>query len=194
MPLQKPSGVLTSEFSHGPPVNQSLTVNRFPDSQNLTSSDSNRNFSVATDGTVTQLPDKLGLIHPASSTILGTPAQAVVTGASSVHTIADAGKIDLQAGSSKNSSGHSTSPTFKTQPSQHKSTTAQQYVHSSGYKYQRGGGATQKNSLGAESSHRRMGSQARNQSLGAEKSFPPSKMKQIYVAKQTTSGTVSRGA
>lgn len=190
MPLQKP-GVRASEFRLGPPVNQSLNANRFPDSENLKSADGNRDFSVATDTTATQLPDELGLVDPAGSTILGTPALAVSTGTSSVCTIADAGKTDLQAGSSKNSSGHSTSPTFKIHSSQYKSTSAHQYGYSSGNKYQRGGGGSQKNSLGAEWSHRRMGLQARNQSGGAENSFPPSKMKQIYVAKQTMSGTGS---
>jgi hypothetical protein len=188
MPLQKPAeGVLNSQFSHGPPVNQSFTSNRFPDSRTSTPSDSNRNFPVATDATVTQLPDELGLVDPSSSTSSGAPAQAVVTNSSSVSTMADAGKTDVQTGSSSNISGQNTSSTFKTQSSHHKNTSAHPYSHSSGYNYQRGG-VSQKNSSGAEWS-RRMGFQGRNQSVGAEKSFPSSKMKQIYVAKQTTSGT-----
>lgn len=144
---------------------------------------------MATDATVTQLPDELGLVDPSSSTSTGAPAQAVVTNSSSVSTITDAGKTDVQTGGSRNSSGQNTSSTFKPQSSQHKNMSAQQYSHSSGYNYQRGGGVSQRNSSGAEWSHRRMGFQGRNQSLGAEKSFPSSKMKQIYVAKQTTSGT-----
>jgi hypothetical protein len=144
---------------------------------------------VATDATVTQLPDELGLVDPSSSTSTGALAQAVVTNNSSVNTITDAGKTDVQTGGSRNSNGQNTSSTFRTQSSsQHKNMSAQQYSHSSGYNYQRGGGVSQKNS-GADWSHRRMGFQGRNQSLGAEKSFPSSKMKQIYVAKQTNSGT-----
>uniref|UniRef100_A0A2N9H8U9 BAT2 N-terminal domain-containing protein n=1 Tax=Fagus sylvatica TaxID=28930 RepID=A0A2N9H8U9_FAGSY len=189
MPLQKQAeGVLNSQFSHGPPVNQSFTSNRFPDSRTSTPSDSNRNFPVAADATVTQLPDELGLVDPSSSTSTGAPAQAVVTNSSSVSTMADAGKTDVQTGSSSNISGQNTSSTFKTQSSHNKNTSAHPYSHSSGYNYQRGG-VSQKNSSGAEWSHRRMGFQGRNQSVGAEKSFPSSKMKQIYVAKQTTSGT-----
>ncbi|KAF5451329.1 hypothetical protein F2P56_026445 [Juglans regia] len=185
MPLQKlAEGALTSQFSHGPAVNQTLTANRFPDSRSSMPSDSSRNFPVPTDATVTQFPDELGLVDPASSSGTGAQSQAVVTSSSSVSTVADAGKTDLQARSSKNSSGHSTNSVFKTQSSQHK-----QYGHSSGYSYQRGGGVSQKNSSGAEWTHRRMGLQGRNQSLGAEKSFPSAKIKQVYVAKQTTSGT-----
>ncbi|KAE7999604.1 hypothetical protein FH972_004012 [Carpinus fangiana] len=189
IPLQKPAeGVHTSPFSHGPPVNPPLTANRFVDSRSSTPSDSSRNFPVATDATVTQLPDELGLVDPSSSTSTGALAQAVVTNNSSVNTITDAGKTDVQTGGSRNSSGQNTSSTFRTQSSsQHKNMSAQQYSHSSGYNYQRGG-VSQKNS-GADWSHRRMGFQGRNQSLGAEKSFPSSKMKQIYVAKQTNSGT-----
>ncbi|XP_030974288.1 uncharacterized protein LOC115994337 [Quercus lobata] len=189
MPLQKPvEGVPTSQFSHGLPVNQTFTANRFHDSRTSTPSDSNRNFPVATDATVTQLPDELGLVDPSSSTSTGAPAQAVVTHSSSISTMADAGKTDVQPGSGSNSSGQNTSSTYKSQSSHHKNTSAHPYSHSSGYNYQRGG-VSQKNSSGTEWSHRRMGFQGRNQSLGPEKSFPSSKMKQIYVAKQTTSGT-----
>lgn len=185
MPMQKlAEGALTSQFSHGPAVNQSLTANRFPDSRSSMPSDSSRNFPVPTDATVTQFPDELGLVDPGSSSGTGAQPQAVVTSSSSVSTVADVGKTDLQARSSKISSGHGTNSVFKTQSSQHK-----QYGHSSGYSYQRGGGVSQKNSSGAEWTHRRMGLQGRNQSLGAEKSFPPAKIKQVYVAKQTTSGT-----
>lgn len=189
MPLQKPvEGVPTSQFSHGLPVNQSFTANRFHDSRTSTPSDSNRNFPVATDATVTQLPDELGLVDPSSSTSTGAPAQAVVTRSSPISAMADAGKTDVQPGSGSNSSGQNTSSTYKSQSSHHKNTSAHPYSHSSGYNYQRAG-VSQKNSSGTEWSHRRMGFQGRNQSLGPEKSFPSSKMKQIYVAKQTTSGT-----
>lgn len=190
MPLPKPlEGVHTSPFSHGPSINQSLTANRFADSRSSAPSDSNQNFPVATDATVTQLPDELGLVDPSSSTTTGPPAPVVVTNSSSVNTIRDVSKIDVQTDGSRNGSGQNTSSTLKTHSSEHKSTSAQQYSHSSGYNYQRGNGISQKNSSGAEWSHRRMRFQGRNQSLGAEKSFPSSKMKQIYVAKQTASGT-----
>nr|POE80667.1 hypothetical protein CFP56_39305 [Quercus suber] len=110
---------------------------------------SNRNFPVATDSTVTQLPDELSLVDPSSSTSTGAPAQAVVTHShsSSISTMADAGKTDVQPGSGRNSSGQNTSSTYKSQSSHHKNTSAHPYSHSSGYSYQRGG-VSQKNSSG----------------------------------------------
>ncbi|KAH9711863.1 hypothetical protein KPL71_019882 [Citrus sinensis] len=188
MPLQRPTdGVLPSQFNHGTSADQSSASNRFPESRNSTPSDSSRNFHAATDATVTQLPEELGLVHASSSTCAGASTQSSVVKSLSVSTAADAGKTDtVQNGSSV---GQNTSSTFKPQPSQQKNTSSQQYNSLSGYNYQRGSGVSQKNSSGGEWSHRRMGFHGRNQSFGAEKGFSPSKMKQIYVAKQTPSGT-----
>lgn len=188
MPLQRPTdGVLPSQFNHGTSADQSSASNRFPESRNSTPSDSSRNFQAATDATVTQLPEELGLVHASSSTCAGASTQSSAVKTLSVSTAADAGKIEtVQNGSSV---GQNTSSTFKPQPSQQKNTSSQQYNNLSGYNYQRGSGVSQKNSSGGEWSHRRMGFHGRNQSFGAEKGFSPSKMKQIYVAKQTPSGT-----
>ncbi|XP_024932079.2 uncharacterized protein LOC107424795 isoform X1 [Ziziphus jujuba] len=187
MPLQQQAdGALPSKFGHAS-VDQSLAANRFPESQTSTISDKNRNYPVATDATVTQLPDELGLVDPSSSTGTGVSAQSVVARSSAVNVNADTSKTEMAQNGSSNGSGQSN---IKTQFSQHKNNmSGQQYGHSSGYNYQRGGGASQKISSGGEWSHRRSGFQGRNQSLGAEKSFQSSKMKQIYVAKQTSSGT-----
>ncbi|KAK9285011.1 hypothetical protein L1049_024193 [Liquidambar formosana] len=189
LPLQQPAeSVLPSQFSHGPPVDQSLTANRFPESRTSTPSDSGRSFPVPTDATVTQFPDELGLVDPSSSTSAGASTQNVVTKSSSGGTSVDAGKSDAVQNS--NSSGQTTNSGFKAQSSQQKNfSAAHPYSHSTGYNYQRGGGVSQKNSSGNEWSHRRAGYQGRNHSLGAEKNFQSSKMKQIYVAKQTPSGT-----
>lgn len=185
MPLQQQTdGILTSQFNRGPSAAQSSASNRFPESQNSTPSDGSRNFHAATDATVAQLPEELGLVHASSSTCTGAPTQTVVKSLS-VSTAADAGKTDtVQNGSSI---GQNTSSTFKPQSSQQKNTSSQQYSNSSGYNYQRGSGVSQKNSSGGEWPHRRF--HGRNQSFGVERGFSPSKMKQIYVAKQTTSGT-----
>lgn len=191
MPLQQQAdGVLPPKFGHASTVDQSLTANRFSESRTSTPSDKNRNYPVATDATVTQLPDELGLVDPSSSTGTGVSAHVVMPRSSSVNISADASKTDDAQNGSSNGSGQGTASN-KFQPSQHKNNiSAQQYGHSSGYNYQRGGGASQKNSMGAEwNHHRRSGFQGRNQSLGAEKSFHSSKMKQIYVAKQSSSGT-----
>lgn len=188
VPLQQQAD---SKLSRASPVDQSLTGNRFPESRNSTSSDKNRNYPVTTDATVTQLPDELGLVDPSSSTSNGVSAHNVVSKSSSVSMNSDAGKSDVAQNGSSNVSGQSTSSNIKTQPSQHKSNNSgQQYGHSSGYSYHRGGGASQRNSsVGGEWTHRRTGFHGRNQSLGAEKGFHSSKTKQIYVAKQTSTGS-----
>ncbi|XP_044470635.1 uncharacterized protein LOC123199667 isoform X1 [Mangifera indica] len=178
MPLQQqPDGVLPLQYNYGPPVDQSSNANR---SQTSTPSDSSRNFHAASDATVTQLPDELGLVDSASSTGPGTSTQNVVAKSLSLSTITDAGKSDIVQNSSSSN---------VPQSSQQKNTSSHQYNSSSGYSYQRGSGISQKNSSGGEWSHRRIGFHGRNQSLSAEKGFGPAKMKQIYVAKQTTSGT-----
>ncbi|XP_008241499.1 PREDICTED: uncharacterized protein LOC103339924 isoform X2 [Prunus mume] len=187
MPLQQQAdGILPSKFSHGP-ADQSLPANRFPDSRTSTAFDNSRNFPVATDATVTRFPDELGLVDPASSSSTGASTQSAVTKSSSVSTAVDTAKIDVDQKLSTSVSGHSASSNAKSQSSMHKNNTSnQQYGHSS--YYQRGGGS-QKNSSGGDWPHRRMGFHGRNQSVGAEKGFPPSKMKQVYVAKQTSSGS-----
>uniref|UniRef100_A0A2P2M5N5 Uncharacterized protein n=1 Tax=Rhizophora mucronata TaxID=61149 RepID=A0A2P2M5N5_RHIMU len=184
MPLQQPpEGVLPIQFNHGHTV-----ANRFPESQAPTPSDDTRNFPGAADSTVNQLPDELGLVDSSTSNHSG--ARGGINKSSSAIIIPDVGKTDAMHNSSvSNSGGQNTSSAFKAQPSQQKNASAQQNSNSSGYSYQRGGGVSQKNGSGGEWSHRRMGYQGRNQSLGGEKGFPPSKMKQIYVAKQTSSGT-----
>ncbi|XP_062002882.1 uncharacterized protein LOC133720542 isoform X1 [Rosa rugosa] len=188
MQLQQQSdGMHTSKFSHAHgPVDQSLTGNRFPESRASAPFDNSRNFPVVTDATVARFPDELGLVDPSSSGSTGASTQGVVTKSSALSTSGDASKTDVDQNLSSSSvSGHNNaSSNVKSQPSQHKNNVSnQQYGHSS--YYQRGG--SQKNSSGGEWSHRRMGFHGRNQSMGAEKSFP-SKMKQVYVAKQTPSG------
>ncbi|XWS29853.1 hypothetical protein CRYUN_Cryun24cG0065600 [Craigia yunnanensis] len=175
MPLQQQAeGVLPSYFRQGPPVDHSLTSNRFLESRTSTPSESSQKFPVAIDATITQLPDELGLVEPSRSTI--ATASAHVAKSSSLTTVADAGKTDFQNGGGIKSTGQSTNPAFIAQSSEH-------YSNSSGYNHQRGSG------ISGERTHRRMGFQGRNQSMGGDKNFPASKMKQIYVAKQTTNGT-----
>lgn len=176
---QQADGVLSSQFNHGPSVDQSPASNRFAESRTSTPSDSSRSFHAATDVTVTQLPEELGLVHASSSTGAGAPVQSAVPKSLSRSTASDAGKTDIIQNGKSISQNASSS--LKPQ--------SLQYNNSSGYNHQRGSGVSQKNNSGGEWSHRRIGYHGRNQSFGAEKSFPPSKMKQIYVAKQTISGT-----
>ncbi|KAI9198099.1 hypothetical protein LWI28_010106 [Acer negundo] len=189
MPSQQQADVvIPSQINHGPHVDQSSSANRFSVSQTSTTSDGSRNFA-----TVTQLPDEFGLVDTSSSAGAGVSAPGIVAKSLSLSTIGDTGKADVQNGSNSNTVGQNTNSAFKHQSSQQKNMSSQQYNNSSGYNYQRGSGVSHKNNnSGGEwsHSHRRMGFHGRNQSFGAEKGFPPSKMKQIYVAKQnTTSGT-----
>ncbi|XP_061337768.1 uncharacterized protein LOC133284711 [Gastrolobium bilobum] len=186
MPLQKQEGIHTSQFSHDQPLN----VKRFNSSRTPSSSDGDGNFPRAADVNVNQFPDELGLVDTSNSAAAKTSAQSVVNKTPSVINITDAAKADVQNGNSSNSNNQNANSAFKGQHSQQINISTQQYDHSSGHtnNYQRGGGVSQRNSSGGEWSHRRMGYQGRNQSLGADKSFSSSKVKQIYVAKQTNSG------
>ncbi|KAH1072944.1 hypothetical protein J1N35_025272 [Gossypium stocksii] len=190
IPLQQQAeGVLHSQFSQGPPLDQSLTNNRFPESRTSTSSDCSRKFPVAIDATITQLPDELGLVEPSSSSIPAASAPQDAKSPSLIK-VADAAKNDVLNNDGIKSSGHSTNSALKSvqSSSQQKNISSQHYGNSSWYNHPRGNAISQKNGSG-EWTHRRMGFQGRNQSMGGDKNFPTSKMKQIYVAKQTNNGT-----
>ncbi|KAK6924066.1 hypothetical protein RJ641_010266 [Dillenia turbinata] len=187
MPLQQQPGVLP-QFSHGLPVEQSISNGRLRESRTSTPSNGGRNFSLATDAAVTRLPEELGLVESSNYTSREATTQNALPQNSSRNSIADVGKNEAAHNSkSGHSNGQNTSSAFKVQTSP-KNSTSQQYGHPSAYNYQRG--VSQKNSSGGEWPHHKTGFQHRNQSLGAERSYPSSKMKQIYVAKQQpASGT-----
>nr|KYP43876.1 Switch-associated protein 70 [Cajanus cajan] len=189
MPLQQLEGLQTSQFSHGSSVDQPLNTKRFTGSRVSTSSDGDRNFPRAADMNVNQLPDELGLVDASNSTLAKTSAQDVINKTPTIP-ITDGVKVDVQNANGSNSNNQNASSSFKSQPSQVNNST-QQSDHSSGHtsNYQRGGGS-QRNNSGGEWSHRR-GYQGRNQSLGADKNYSSTKVKQIYVAKQTISGASS---
>ncbi|XP_038721755.1 uncharacterized protein LOC120013865 isoform X2 [Tripterygium wilfordii] len=192
MPLQQPAEVqIPSQFNPVHHLDQSLSSNKFPESQTSVSSDNTRNFRVSTHATVTQLPDELGLVDQTSSTSAGLSTQNVSMGvrSSSMGGAMDVGKSDVRNGSGSNTTGQNTDSAFKPSSAHHKNTSGRQYGNSSGYNYQRGSGIPQRNRSGGEWSNRRMGFQGKNQSSGPEKSSSHLKMKQIYVAKQTPNGT-----
>ncbi|KAK3015776.1 hypothetical protein RJ639_005431 [Escallonia herrerae] len=193
LPLQQQAeGILPSQFSHGHPVEQSLTANRFPESRTSTPSENGRTFPLVADASATRFPDEFGLVDSSSSIVASVSAQGAVNQSSTGSAIENVGVTRTIRGVSSNNTSSQSSNAFKTQHSQQKNFSNQQYSHSTGYGYQRGG-VSQKNSSVGEWSHRRMGFHGRNQSLGAEKIFPPSKVRQIYVAKQTTGGTSTGG-
>ncbi|KAK7331079.1 hypothetical protein VNO77_25292 [Canavalia gladiata] len=187
MPLQQQEGVQTSQFGHGPSVDQPLNnAKRFTSSRASTSSDGDRSFPRAADVNVNQLPDELGLVDTSNSTAAKTSTQSLVNKTPSMITIADAAKVDGQ-NDNGSSSNNRNATSFKSQPSQiHISTHSQQSDHSSGHTNYQRGSVSQRNNSGGEWSHRR-GYQGRSQSMGADKNFS-TKVKQIYVAKQTING------
>lgn len=175
LPRQQPEGVSASQVSHGHPVEQ-LRANRFSETQTSAPSDSSHTFPVVAAARHPHSSGELGLVD--------TSTNVITHQSSSESAIADTGKREaVQNGSSSTSSSHSMD-SFKPQRFQQKNLSSQQYNNPTGYSYQRGG-ASQKNSSGGEWSRRRMGFHGRNHSLGAEKMLPSSKVRQIYVAKQT---------
>ncbi|XVE86696.1 hypothetical protein DITRI_Ditri18aG0054800 [Diplodiscus trichospermus] len=138
--------------------NKSLTSNRFTKSRTSTPSDSSRKFPVATDATISQLPDELGLVEPSSSTIAAASAQHVVKSLP-IAPVAGAGTTEVQNGGDSKSSGQNTNPASKAHSSHPKNiSSSQHYSNSSGYNHQRGSGVAQKSGSG-EWTHRRMGFQ-----------------------------------
>lgn len=194
-PLQQQAEcALPSKFGHGHSVDQSLNTNRFLESHPSEASDGTPSFTVATDANAAQFPDELGLVHSSKSGATSGSAKSHVSQSSSGCVNADIGKNDSLRNGVSNNGKEPGSSGFKTQ-SQQKNTSAQQ-SQSAGYNYHRGGGMSQRNMAGNDWSHRRMGfhgEKGRNQSLGAEKGFSSTKVKQIYVAKQTVSGTKTTG-
>lgn len=176
LPLQQqPGGVSASQFSHGHP-NEQLRSNRFSDTQTPAPSDSNRTFPVVA-----------AARHPHSSgelELVDTSTNVITHQSSAESAMADTGKREaVQNGSTSASSSHSMD-SLKQQRSQQKTLSSQQYNNPTGYNYQRGR-ASQKNNSEGEWPYRRMGFQGRNHSPATEKMLPNSKVRQIYVAKQT---------
>ncbi|KAI5418104.1 hypothetical protein KIW84_042657, partial [Lathyrus oleraceus] len=151
-------------------------------------------FPLAADVNVNQLPEELGLVETSNSTASKTLSKGIINKTPSEKTSTNAtAKVDVQNGNSSKSNNQNASSGYRTQPSQQinvSSAQQQHYDHSSGHSnYQRGGGGgvSQRNSSGGEWSHRRY--HGRNQSMGGDKNFSSAKVKQIYVAKQTISGS-----
>ncbi|KAG9152890.1 hypothetical protein Leryth_012519 [Lithospermum erythrorhizon] len=183
---QQVDGILPSQFGHGRPADQSVNANKFLDTETSVAR-SHPSFSMSEGASVTQFSDQLGLVDSSLPNSTGTSSQS----SSRYTTAVDADRSDGIRNVAGNNKGNAT---FRSQSSlQHRNASAQQ-GHSAGYGYQRGGSMSQRNTSGSEWTHRRMGNNSRHQSQGAEKGFPASKVKQIYVAKQTmNSGAPSAG-
>jgi hypothetical protein len=143
--------------------------------------------------TKTQSPNELGLVTD-SSTVTGTSTDAASTAA----VVAQSGNNNIGSGSGQNANNNNNG--FKNQQQKNMTGHHHQHHHNqynnnnhSGYGYNNqrgsGGGMGVSQKSGDWGTHRRSGGfHGRNQSLGADKNFPNTKMKQVYVAKQTRSG------
>lgn len=143
---------------------------------------------MAADTAIAKFPAELGLVGTLRSINSGTSTQIGIDQSSTGSSTAESGKTDILKNGIDKNGKHQSTNYLKTQPFPQKNSSTRQ-SNSSGYIYQRGGGMSQRNNAGNECSYRRMGFQGRNQSSGAEKFGLGSKMKQIYVAKQTKSGS-----
>ncbi|KAL3813614.1 hypothetical protein ACJIZ3_014882 [Penstemon smallii] len=175
VPVSRPlhpqiEGALPSQVSHGHTIGQAVTANRFSESRCPAPSDSGPTFTVASESNVASFPSELGLVASSGQ-------QSVVVQSSSSET----GTMENRHG---NNGKHPNAGPVKAQFSQKNASTTQQQGNSSGYNYRRGD-VSHRNNAGNEWSHRRMGGfHGRNQS-----NAPASKVKQIYVAKQTPTGS-----
>ncbi|GMH14779.1 hypothetical protein Nepgr_016620 [Nepenthes gracilis] len=180
VPLQQQAeGAMRPPFNHGSVDSQSLAANRFPMSQTA-SNETGRTFVIAAAATnaAPQFPDELGLVEPPSSAALVAPPHDAVSKGLPGSTTTDA------------ASSNKSVPASKAEASQQKHSSPRQYTRPSNYNYQRGG--YQKNGSGTElSSHKTGGFHGRNQHRpsAGDRWFPPTKVKQIYVAKPSSSGT-----
>lgn len=181
LPLQQQAeAVLPSQFSHGHPVEQ-LQATRFTEFQNSAPSDIDRTFPVVTDARVTQPSDEIASVEKSSFSAAGTSTRSSVKMGERATT--STGNSD---GVPNDSTDTASISSFKHRNSQQKNLSSQRYSNSTGYGYQKGS-ASQKGGSAGEFSHRRMGGfHRRNYSLGAEKNSSTSKVRQIYVAKQTS--------
>ncbi|KAL6553147.1 hypothetical protein OROGR_006989 [Orobanche gracilis] len=185
-PLQPQiEGTLPSQVNHVHPVDQSLTANRFTESQTPTQSDNNNSsLTISPDTNVAPLPSQLGLSDSLGSTTVSS-GQSVAVQISSGSANSESGKSHA----AEHSKPQKTSPLKTRYSRRNVSSTQQGYNNNtnSGYGYQRSGAMSYR-SMGNEFHHRRMDYRGRNQSGGVNRGYHSSKVKQIYVPKQSTSG------
>lgn len=175
-PLQpQAEGALPSQAKHGHPIDQSLTANRFTDSRTPTSSDNGMSFAAAADTNVAPFPTELGLVDSLRISAASSGQTAVQSISASAN--AESGKTDTIDSGKRHQSGSSVKSQFSKKNFSTQGNTTGLY-------YQRG----QRNNAGNELPHRRMGFHGRG---GMDRNFPAAKMKQIYVAKQSTNGSSS---
>ncbi|KAK1263165.1 hypothetical protein QJS04_geneDACA021719 [Acorus gramineus] len=208
MPMhQRKEGAMPIQFSHGPSVDPSAGNPYHEVHPTMPADDSSRQFPISAN-TAAQFPDELPLGNLSGTSTLSIPtsrvgAYSATSGnskgqsfsmASSRTSVANASESGGNTGNSNtknsSSSSHSLSSTSKSQAPQQQ-TSASQYLQPIGYLDNRGGGTSQKTGSGGGEWHRRMGFHGRNHASGPEKNIGNSKVKQIYVAKPSTSGSAT---
>ncbi|PIN10099.1 Actin filament-coating protein tropomyosin [Handroanthus impetiginosus] len=175
---QQVESALPSQVNHRYPIDQSLNANRLTESRTPTPSDSGPSFTAA-DTNVTPFSTELGLADSLRSNATSSGQSVAVQNLSGTANAESAKTDNIENSKRQNASS------VKAQFS--KKNTSNQQGNTSGYNSQRGG-MSQRNNTGNDWSYRRMGFHGRNHSSGVDKGFPSSKVKQIYVAKQSTSG------
>lgn len=199
---QAEGGGLASQFGQRLSVDAS-NAKSFQESCSSTSADSCRSFPQAS-GSTPQFPGK-GLIEPSSATSVCVQASRPTSHgsangdskaenfmkSSSRVIFSDSCQTPIVGGGGSSSGGGNTSSpsmgssTLMAPVNRQQKQSAPHKIHPIGYTEQRGSGVSQKFGSGSDW-HRRAGFQGRNQNLWAEKNFPSSKMKQIYVPKPAT--------
>ena len=195
-------GTATQQFVHNVPVDKSSTNNRFQESSvSAGPSDGNKTFPNAA---ASQYRDELGLVEQPASTSSSSQTVQPSFGQAGVisNEVSTSAKVVVRATPSKVNPGTAagvasntngpqvTSISSKTHQSS--SSSDQQYQHPVNNQDRRAH-ATQKAGTGNEW-QRRSGYQGRSQGSGSDRSSGTGRMKQIYVAKpSSTSGHAPSG-
>ncbi|XP_042064837.1 uncharacterized protein LOC121808419 isoform X2 [Salvia splendens] len=178
--LPQMEGALPPQASHRDSIDQSLTANQFTESCTPTlSDDTGPTFSTAADTNGVPFRAELGMVDSVRSNTASSGQTAVQSMSASAN--AESGKIDTIETGKRYNNARSVKSQFS-----NKSLPTQQ-GNTSGRYYQRGH-TSQRNNAVNELPHRRMGFHGRG---GADRNLPAVRMKQIYVAKQTTTGNPS---
>ncbi|KAG0550824.1 hypothetical protein BDA96_01G370800 [Sorghum bicolor] len=195
-------GTATQQFVHNVPVDKSSTNNRFQESSvSAGPSDGNKTFLNAA---ASQYRDELGLVQQPASTSSSSQTVQPSFGQAGVisNEVSTSAKVTVRATPSKVNPGtaagvasNTNGPQVTSIPSkthQSSSSSDQQYQHPVNNQDRRAR-ATQKAGTGNEW-QRRSGYQGRNQGSGSDRSSGTGRMKQIYVAKpSSTSGHAPSG-
>nr|CAD1838069.1 unnamed protein product [Ananas comosus var. bracteatus] len=177
VPLQQhqvDSGIPSNFRQNLPSENPTGNNSKFhePLSSSLTSSDNNKGFPLP-NSTHSHFANVLNLVQQPTSN--SATIQTLSPPSGNNNKLPNISKTSARATITANQTG---GPSNK--PHQQPMSSGQQYLHPVG-------GTSQKMGTGGEW-HRRSGFHGRNQSTGAEKGFSAGRMKQIYVAKTSTSG------